>query len=641
MLYSPFFTEDSITQKELQVKKDKILTNPLLAGNLISTDSTVTVINIVLPLFIRGSADAAQVIDKIKKMTVFNKPESAEVFLTGLSPMFSDTLASVGKDFKTFFILTWVIMAGFLFLAFRTVRGVVLPLGVTVLTVVWVLGLMAVTGQKISVVGAMLPSLVGIICFSDAVHLLTYYDEQARVSRDKRDIALKTMQHMLTTCFLTSFTTSMAFGTLVCANISSIRQFGLWVAIGIMLGYVLIIVLIPIMLYILPLPKQTGKKPFELSIGGRALSSIYLLTQYGKRWIPLTAILLIVISCTAALNLKVETSITAFLPDSSPSMKGIEVLRGKLAGFGKVEVLLEGEDGVFENPWALQELQKITRYLEEQAEIQSTFSINKLLQWTYQVSEETDTDLLKDPDAEGLLAEYFFMLSNLSSQQNSFITEDSGSVRLVARLNATGAGEQVGLQDSLEAYLQQNLDSRLDYQVTGESGRIAKQIGSIVESLLSSLGLTLIVIACLMLWLMKSLKMAVFVMIPNILPVAMTLGLMGLLGIKLNFATIMITSIVIGIAVDDTIHFIMRYFREIEKNRTPVQAVEQAFLHSGRAIVLTSVVIASGCSIFALSDFIPSRQFGLLMAFAMLTALLADLLVLPYFLRLWQPKGGR
>jgi predicted RND superfamily exporter protein len=143
------------------------------------------------------------------------------------------------------------------------------------------------------------------------------------------------------------------------------------------------------------------------------------------------------------------------------------------------------------------------------------------------------------------------------------------------------------------------------------------------------------VIAFLMLLLLRSVKAATLAMIPNIFPVVLTLGVMGAMGITLNFATVMITSIAIGIAVDDTIHFLVRYRRELRCTGDVNSSIENAILHSGRAMTFTSAAMAAGCGLFILSDFAPSRDFGFLMAFTMITALLSDLFLLPYLIRRW------
>jgi len=308
--------------------------------------------------------------------------------------------------------------------------------------------------------------------------------------------------------------------------------------------------------------------------------------------------------------------------------------------------VLEGPKGCFEEPWALNELRDIDMYLEHRPEVGVAFAITDLLQWTHGIVEETDADLLADPHARGLIAEYLFMFSGSgrSDMLASLVTEDCSTARIGARLRVAGAGEQVALVGDLETFIGQHLDKRLSCRVTGAADRIARKIVLVIRSLTDSFGFTLLVIALLMLRLLRSLKAAILVMIPNIIPVLLTLGIMGAMGITLNFATVMITSIAIGIAVDDTIHFLVRYRRELRSDPDQEKAIENTILHSGRAMIFTSVAMAAGCGLFLLSDFAPSRSFGFLMVFTMMTALMADLFVLPYLVKAWKlkfPLGAR
>ncbi len=631
------FLEIPTDREALKAKKQTALSNPLWVGNLISPDTTVTVLNVFLPPLMRGSSEAGDIIASIKDQVAIGKPADVDVFLTGLSPMFVDSKACANGDFKRFFILTWVLMAALLFVAFKTLRGVLLPLSVTFLAVFWTLGLMAVTRQTISAVGAMLPTLIGVVCFSDAVHVLAHYYEQAKDATCKRTVVLATMEHMLSACFLTSVTTAAAFGSLVVAKLSSIRQFGLWAAIGIMLGYFLIVVLMPIILSWLPLPGTRVQRSYEGSACGRILSRIAKVAHDGRRWVPLVAVILVLLSLVAASRLRVETSLTAFLPESSPSMQGLAIVQEKLTGFGSVEVVLEGPKGCFEEPWALRELREVEMHIEAREDVGVVLSIMDLLQWTHGIVEASDSDLLSDPLARGLVAEYLFLFSGSgrSDRVGSLVTEDYSTAKIGARLRNAGAGEQVALAGEIKAFADQSLDARLTCRVTGESDRIAQQIRLVIRSLTDSFGFTLLVIVLLMLWLLRSVKAAMLAMIPNILPVVLTLGVMGAMGITLNFATVMITSIAIGIAVDDTIHFLVRYRRELRDNNDIKQAIANTLKHSGRAMTFTTAAMAAGCCLFMLSDFAPSRDFGFLMAFTMITALLSDLFLLPYLIQRW------
>lgn len=631
----PLFPEIPTDPETLSRKKAIVLSNPLWVNNLVSPDTTVTVINIFLPPLVRGSSDASRIVEEVRELLSAGKPAEAQVLLTGLSPMFVDSRRCAQQDLKRFFWLTWLLMATLLFLAFRTLRGVLLPLGVTFLSVLWTLGLMAATGQALTAVGAMLPTLIAVVCFSDAIHVLAHYYEQASGGGPRRAVLLDTMEHMITACFLTSITTAAAFGSLVVAKVPSVRQFGVWAAVGIMLGYLLNMALMPTVLSWLPLPGPRAQRRYRHSLCGYLLARAVDLSRNGRWSVPATAAVLTVLSVMAVTRLRVETSIASFLPASAPAMQGLTIVQDKLTGFGSVEVVLEGPEGCFEEPWALKELRKIEAYLEARPEVGVALTVADLLQWTHSIIEETDSDLLSDPYARGLVAEYLFLYSGLGQTEllTTLMTEDGATARICARLGVAGTGEQLALTDDLEAFVPGCLDERLTYRVTGDAGRIAQQSASVIRSLLDSFVYTLLVICVMMLWHLRSLKAALLAMVPNVLPVLLTVGVMGAVGISLNFATVMITSIAIGIAVDDTIHFLVRYRRELRTDPDRHQAIENTILHSGRAMAFTSVAMAAGCGLFVLSDFAPNRCFGVLMAFTMVTALVADLLVLPYLIK--------
>lgn len=632
----PLFAEVPADPAELQRRRQVALRNPLLGSTILSADSTVTVIGIIMPPLMRGSRDAKTVVGDIRALLEEGRPDDVDVYLTGLSPMFVDSTQCAQADFRRFFLLTWLLMGTLLFLAFRTVRGLLLPLGVTGLAVFWTLGLMAMAGETISAVGAMLPTLIAVVCFSDAVHVLAHYYREAQSGANRHEVIVSTMEHMITACFLTSATTAAAFGSLVAAKLSSIQRFGLWAAGGIMLGYVLIVAMTPTILSWLPLPGKDVQRRYKHSLIGYLLGRIVHLI-HARGWLaPAISAVLAVLALLAMARLRVETSLTAFLPDSAPAMRGLAIAQEKLTGFGAVEVVLDGPEGCFKQPWALRELRELEAFFENREEVGVALTVRDLLQWTHESIEETDEDLLSDRRARGLIAEYLFLSSQLADEGplNSLITEDRSSARIAARLQMSGSGEKLSVISDLDAFATKHLDERLSYHTTGEADRISKQIRSVMRSLTDSFGMTLLVILLFMLWLLRSARAAAIAMIPNILPVVLTVGAMGVLGITANVATVMITSIAIGIAVDDTVHFLVSYKRELRENPDPAAAIENTVLHTGRAITFTSAAMAAGCGIFMLSDFAPNRDFGFLMVFAMLTALLADLLVLPFLVRI-------
>ncbi len=624
------------TPSQLEQIKEAVFANPMWAETLLSVDGTATVINITLPPLTRGSLTGVTVVNAVNELLEMESiPPQVSTYITGLTPLLEDSAKAVEADFKRFFWLTWLVMVALLFFAFKTVRGVLLPLSITMLTVGWTLGIMALAGETMSSVGAMLPSMIAIVCFSDAVHVLTHYYEYVNGKSSRTEIIIQTMKNMLTACFLTSLTTAAAFFTLTVSELSNIRQLGLWSAFGIMLGYVLISVLLPLLLSFLPVPTADVVGKYQKSLFTRFITFSVLINRKHGGKIAVLCVLLFILALQGIGRIKEETGMTAFLPEKAPAIQGLTILQEKLLGFGTVEMEIRGSAGVFEEPWALREIEKIEHFLEARDDVGTVTSVVDFFQWMYSKFEQSEENFLNSDHASGLISEFLFMIESVGQyDQFSALLADANSIaRLSARLKIAGTGEQVQLLDDLETFIRENVDKRLQVVVSGDAARMSEQINSILRSLTNSFFITLIIILFLMLWLLRSFKGAAIAMVPNIFPVVLTMGVMGVLGLSLNFATAMISSIAIGISVDNTIHLLVRYRRELKGGGFSNTALENTLKSTGRALIFTSVVMSSGCALFTLSDFSPIKSLGGLMVFTLLVALVMDMYVLPWMIR--------
>ncbi len=625
-----------LTNSQLEQIRNRILDNPMWKEILLSMDGTVTVISITLPPLTRGSHTGATVVSAIERLIEEAElPPEINTYLTGITTLLNDSSKAIETDFKRFFWLTWLVMIALLFFAFKTIRGVLLPLGITILAVGWTLGIMALTGETLSSVAVMLPSMIAIVCFSDAVHVLTHYYEYVRTMNSRTDILILTMKQMLTACFLTSLTTATAFLTLTVSDLSNIRQLGIWSAVGIMLGYILISMLIPIFLSFLPVPAVGVVEKYQKSFFTGLIDSVILMNRRHGGKIVILCMLLLILALFGINRIKAETSMIAFLPEQAPSIQGLTLLQKKLLGFGTVEMEIKGPAGVFEQPWALREIQKIKHFLEARNDVGGVISVVDLFQWMYGKIEQTEDHFLDHDRAAGLIAEFLFIIENARQydQLSALLTTSNSVARLSARLKTAGTGEQIQLLDDLETFIKDHIDKRLHIVVSGDAARMSEQIHSILQSLTHSFFITLVLIFCLMLMLFRSIKGTIIAMIPNILPVVVTIGGMGLFGLSLNFATAMISSIAIGISVDNTIHFLVRYQHELRGGDYSDTALKNTVTGTGRAMVFTSVVMSSGCGLFVLSHFAPIRIFGGLMVFTLLVALVMDLCILPWLIQ--------
>jgi len=631
----PFLESLPATPDELRLKREEALSNPRWVENLVSPDGTVAAVNIMLDPLAGDSGDRIEVVDSVRAILKRHGREGVRLFLTGISPLMWDMRTCVGRDVRSFLWLTPLLILVLLFLTFRTIPGVAIPMLVIVTSVVWTLGLFAAAGRRLGMATAMVPTLIAVICLSDVIHILSHYYEILPRHEDRRDALAATMEHMMDACFMTSITTAAGFASMIVSPIRTIREFGLATAIGILIAYVLAMIMVPASLSLLP-PRAGRPRASNVGRGGlgRFLAAVNGAAARRHRGIVIGTLLGAAACVVGIARLRVETQISSYLPDSAPSVRALAVLQKNMAGFGSLEIGVDGTAGVFREPWALTELQELQRYLESRAEIDKVFSVTELLRECHRVrSEEGAPQAL--PRDTGKIAEYYLLLS-LSDEPallEAVVSEDYSSARVTARMRAVTTSEQVRLLADVDAFARDHIDPRLHVHTTGVSKLYATRITALVRSQLHTLLLTSIVIALLLAFHLRSVRSALVAMIPNILPVIGTLGLMGLSGISLNLSTVMISCVALGIAVDDTIHFLVRYRRESQAGAHTNEAIALTVQNTGRAMVFTSLVIAGGFALFVFSSFAPNRHFGILMAFTLGVALLADIVLLPFLIR--------
>ena len=633
----PFLDTIPESRQILRRKRAEALANPRWVRNLVSPDGTTASVNVMLAALAESSSDRIAVVDDVRAVLDRHRRPGVEFLVTGISPLMRDMRTCVGRDVRNFLWLTPLLILVLLFFTFRTLPGVVIPMIVIVTAVVWTLGLFAACGRALGMATAMVPTLIAVICLSDVIHILSHYYELQPRNHDRREVLAVAMDHMLNACFMTSITTAAGFASMVVSPIRTIREFGLAAAVGILVAYLLAVTLVPILLSFVPVARAGRRQRREPQGLARLLDRASGTSPLRQRFLPFL-LLLLVLACAAGISrLRVETQISSFLPDSAPSVRALTALQEKMAGFGSLEIGVDGAPGVFKEPWALAELVALQVFLESREEIDKAFSFAGILQELHRGrAGDGSTDSI--PADRGTIAEYILLLS-LSDQPElvqALVSKDYGSARVTARMQAVTTKQQVQLLAAVDDFAREHTDSRLQVHTTGVSKLYATRITALVRSQLLTLIVTCLVIGALLALHMRSVRVAVLSMAPNVLPVLATLGMMGLAGISLNLSTVMISCIALGIAVDDTIHFLVRYRRETRGGAGIEEAIRRTVRSTGRAMVSTSAVIAAGFALFIFSRFGPNRHFGVLMAFTMVAALMADVVLLPFLIRVFK-----
>jgi len=632
-----FLSDLPETQGEADALRKEALDHPLWVGTLLSDDGRTACINVMLPSLSEDVNERMESASAAREILRRNPQPGVQWFVTGFSPLALDMQTALQFDLRRFLWLTPLLILGCLFLAFHTWRGVWVPAVVIVAAVVWTMGGLSALGGTLNIGTVLLPTLIAVNGLSYSIHFLNGYHESCARGTRHRKISIRTLVLLGPPLLMAAFTTAIGFGSLSLSELSSLRQLGIFSAVGVLIAAGLCIVLVPGLLSFLPLPSRKAHRHRSVRLLRRGLWRVAGWVNRDRWIIPAALVVLLVLSAVGISRIQVEAQLSLYLPESAPAIQGLQIVEENLSGFYVLEMELTGKPGTFHEPWALQEIEELQWQVAALDGVDQVVSVNDLFREVHQarMARSVPAGLSPLPETEGQIAEYglLFSVSGHGKAIDSFLTSDGSAARVSARIRTMSTAGHLRLIEKVEQLAAQQLDSRLQLNTTGTLKLFAVRLHALVRSLFKSFGLSFLLIAVLMMIQLRSLRAGLCSMIPNVLPILMGFGLMGFLGIPLSASTVMIASVGIGIAVDDTIHLLMRYRRERSLGRTPESSVRRTLLGTGRAMVFSSLGLTVGFSILMFSQFRPNREFGMLIAFIMLIALLSDLFVTPFLVR--------
>ena len=633
----PFFEEPPATAEEAEQLRREALGQSGWVGSLFSADGTTACINVMLPALANDLDERVAPAEAVQELLRQYPHPGVKADVTGLSPLTRDMQAALRRDLRWFLALTPAWILACLYWAFRTRRGVLASAVAIGLSVTWGMGLLVVGGGTLNICTSLLPTLIAVNCLSYAIHWLNAYHESCARGREHRTILARTMAHMAPAMLMAALTTAIGFGSLSLSDLRSLRQLGMVSGIGILLAALICLVLVPTLLSFLPLPARQSPRRRRLRWLRQGLWRVGKFVARDRWRIPAALALVLAVSALGMGRIQVETQVVRYLPESAPSIQGLKAVETHLAGFDVLELVLEGAPGTFREPWALREIERVQRQVAGMVGVDLVVSANDLLRAAHRARQPAaaSADPAALPETAGQIAEYrlLYSVSGHGGLVDSFLAPDGSAARLSARLRALTTADHLRLIAAIERGAAQNQDPRLALRTTGLVKIFAGELHALIRSLILSFGLTFLLIAGLLAIQLRSVRAGLCAMVPNVLPIVAGLGLMGFLDVPLSASTVMIASVGIGIAVDDTIHFLSRYRRERGAGRSSASAARRTLLGTGRAMVYSALGLAAGFSILAFSSFRPNREFGILTAFIMVVALLADLFVTPWLVR--------
>ncbi|MFC2095365.1 RND family transporter [Candidatus Bipolaricaulota bacterium] len=619
------------TEEEIEVYRTLVMSDASLMDYIVSSNETA------LAIYLKSEADVDMVsfATAVEEVVLAHETEGISFSMAGL-PYINLTLQrSMKQDLQLFLPLVILLIIGVLFITFRWTWGVLIPFAVVALSVLWVLGLMAISGVPITVLSFILPVLLMAIGIADGIHVLSRYREVLRECDDKRQAIMDTMKAMKRPVVLTSLTTAVGFLSLLNAYMVPQRTFGLFTAIGILIAMILSLLLVPAILRVVKPPVRTAN-----SVDRRmapALGAI-VRTAIRYRWVVLAvAVALSGVFAAGIPLLKIETSQRAFLGDGHPAVLSMDRLDEQFSGSNQVviEIDTDRRDGL-KDPLLLVKMIALQEFLEEHG-VKKTMSLAYIVREMNQRFQADDPAFYTIPEDQAAISQLLLLFSFQGGNLGALSLSNFSAGEVLGFHALKKGEEQIALVKQVSEYLEENFQGVTTARMVGPTRITANMFSSIASSQLTSLLTSIVAAGVLVIVLMRSLGSGIVSMVPLLFTVLFNFGVMAFAGKSLDIATLMISSITVGIGIDYGIHFIERYREERSGAQSREQALVQAAQTTGTGIVYNALALALGFGIMLLSAFHGLQNFGLLIAMTMIVSGASAFVIIPALLTI----GGK
>lgn len=655
--------------RDLAALKARVLAHPLYRNLMINEDGTFTTIVIKTNSFssagapmdaLDGFDDAAATPAKRQYLTdaensavvlavrgiaaKYDAPDF-RIHIAG-SPVVTDDLKkSMMRDMRKFMVLALLVIAVTLYALFRRLSGVLLPLAVVIVTLLSTLGLMGLTGTAIKMPTQILPSFLLAVCVGAAVHVLAIFYHRFQATGDQQGSIMHALGHSGLAIAMTSVTTAAGLASFATAEIAPVADLGIFASSGVLLSLLYTVVLLPAILAFVPLKKKTRAADHERQARmDRILTSIAGFSTSRPRAILLVTAIMIILAGIALSQLRFSHNPLLWLNKRMPVREATATIDREMKGSVALEVITDTKqvNGLY-GPRNLNRLDRLGADVAaigtDDLFVGKTISVADILKEINQALNENRNDHYAIPQDRTLVAQELLLFENSGSDDLEDVVDSQFSKsRLTVKLPWLDAVKYREFIADVEQRFRSAFGADADITVTGIVPLFGATVHAAMDSAARSYVIAVIVITIMMVLFIGELRLGLLSMIPNLLPIIVTIGLMPVFGMPLDMFTMLIGSIAIGLAVDDTIHFMHNFRRYYGETGDPREAVLRTLLTTGRAMLVTSVVLSLGFFIFAFASMYNIIRFGVLTGFTIVMAVAADFLIAPALVMLLYGK---
>lgn len=631
---SPLLRNIPQSREELLHIRDLATADPLLQRNLVAKDGDALAIIAYIQRDINIDADfERQAFSQVEELLNPLQADFSALFQIGSPALHVAVSEMISRDQKVLLPLAGGALLLLLGLLLRNVWAAFLPILNAAIATVLTLGLMAALGLPLTMLNYIVPALILVIGATEDIHMLAEFRASRRAGFSPGDAVGHIGEKIGLTLILTGITTVLGFSATMLNDIVVMREFGMIAATAMLIRFTVSLTVLPAVLRIAPAPKATATAAQAQVAADPGNDLPGRLTDFvvnHRKWVFAISLLIFVPALFYATRITMSNDLLSFIDPKSRIVKEVRTVSKELSGTKIIYLTLHNEPGAFRRTEALQQLDAITRFLRQQPGFQSVISLSDYIALVNQAMRGGDDAFYKVPDSNPLIAQYlmFFHPADLAP----YVTGDFSKANIVIRSDIDDSHVLNQLIGELEYSIAAGRFGPVAADFTGKSVMVAAAVETIALGQVASLGTMITILFLFVAGLFLSLRCGFLAILANMFPIAILFGTMGLFNIPLNVGTCMVAAITIGIAIDDTLHLMVRYNRVLKDSNQEKDAIRAAIRAEVLPVTITSIALAGGFILLTTSSFIPVYQFGILSATVILVALFTDLILSPALL---------
>jgi uncharacterized protein len=637
----PFINQKAITNEYLKQKEQELFNDlPFYEGTLFaqkngSIRAAIYVKKEIVNTIERRNFIVERLIPAVSK---FEKSTKIDLKVSGMPYIRTLNSQNIIDEIALFVLAALGVTSLLFFLFFRSYRATFISMFIVIIAVMWVFGTIGLFNYEITVLTGIIPPLIIVIGIPNCIFLINKYQQEIKNHGNQARSLQRVISKVGNATLMTNLTTAAGFATFIFTDSQLLKEFGIVASLNIILLFLISIIIIPIIYSFMALPKEKHLKHLSNQRIISFVNKLENIIKNKKITIYITSLTLLILGIIGIFQIKSSGSIISDMPQKADFFKDILFYEKEFNGVMPLEILIDTKrkKGVLKLS-TLKKIEDLQQTIQEIPELSSPVSVANLVKYSKQAFYNNNPEYYELPTAQEQAFILSYAKNSMNGKQNlmnAYVDKTGQYARITTFIKDIGTDEMDKVEEKLNDKITKIFPKeKFKVSLTGKAYLFQKGTEYLIENLVISLIFAIVLISLLMAYMFRSFKMILISLVPNILPLIITAGLMGFFGIPLKPSTILVFSIAFGISVDDTIHFLAKYRQELKENHWKIRkSVYASFREAGVSMFYTSVVLFFGFSVFTLSSFGGTVALGALVATTLLFAMLSNLILLPTLL---------